>query len=543
MIEFYSLILLLSLTIACLIVSRTLIHYFQLESYQFPGYFRTLLRRCPYALLPGLVLNILWAGGAALLVVLFPGASAWVLSFCESAILLAGAWMIIRLLKTRKEKKPLKYTPRIKRLYLVSGIVFFLILLLSVLYGSRGNGSETRPGPGFVICVSFPFFLPVWVALGGLIAWPFEKLISELYFRDAQRILKSRPDLIKIGITGSWGKTSVKYILGTLLEEKYHTCITPASFNTPMGVTKVIRSQLEPGHRVFVAEMGARHVGDIREMCRLVHPEYGVLTSVGPQHLDTFKTLDRVKKTKYELIDALPPEGAAFFADDNGICRELYQKTQIRKWISGMEPYQTDVWAEEIKIDRNGSSFQLCRKDGSRIFCETRLLGKLNIRNILQAASVCFELGLSDQQIMRGIRKLKPVEHRLQLIQHPNGVSVIDDAFNSNIRGAEQAFSVLKALPARRIVVTPGMVELGSQESALNHELGKKLAECCDIAVLIGTKHSRPIYEGLREMHFPEDTIHTFSGLQEAQKWLQTHTVPGDTILFENDLPDNYSEE
>ena len=137
----------------------------------------------------------------------------------------------------------------------------------------------------------FPVLLPVWIALCGLLAWPLEQLISELYFRDAQRILKERNDLIRIGITGSWGKTSVKFILGTILEERFHTLVTPASFNTPMGVTKVIRSAIEPGHRVFIAEMGARHVGDIKEMCRLVHPQIGILTSVGPQHLDTFKTI------------------------------------------------------------------------------------------------------------------------------------------------------------------------------------------------------------------------------------------------------------
>lgn len=139
-----------------------------------------------------------------------------------------------------------------------------------------------------------------------------EKLISEMYFRDAQRKLRERPDLIKIGITGSYGKTSVKFILGTLLQEKYQTLVTPASFNTPMGVTRIIREKLRPAHQVFVAEMGARHVGDIREMCRLVHPTLGVLTSVGPQHLDTFKTLERIKQTKYELMEAIPQDGCCF---------------------------------------------------------------------------------------------------------------------------------------------------------------------------------------------------------------------------------------
>ena len=161
-------------------------------------------------------------------------------------------------------------------------------------------------------CGLLPLLLPLWVALGGLLAWPIEKLVSEMYFRDAQKKLAARPDIIKIGITGSYGKTSVKFILGTILQEKYQTLITPSSFNTPMGVTKIIRERLTPATQVFVAEMGARHVGDIKELCRLVHPRYGVLTSVGPQHLDTFHTLERIKNTKYELMDAVPADGCCF---------------------------------------------------------------------------------------------------------------------------------------------------------------------------------------------------------------------------------------
>ena len=139
-------------------------------------------------------------------------------------------------------------------------------------------------------------------ALSAKIAQPIENHINKGFFKDARRILLSREGLIKIGITGSYGKTSVKFILGTMLSEKYQTLVTPSSFNTPMGVTKIIRTKLQPAHQVFVAEMGARHVGDIREMCRLVHPSYGVLTSGGPQHLDTFHTLERIKSTKYELM-------------------------------------------------------------------------------------------------------------------------------------------------------------------------------------------------------------------------------------------------
>ena len=453
-------------------------------------------------------------------------------------LLIAGGFILGRVLSEKKAKKAFVFTPRVKRLYAVSFIVmtavlYFIVCLINQLIGLSDIW--------LVLFFLFPMFLPLWIALCGLLAWPIEKAISEMYFRDAQRILRERKDLVRIGITGSWGKTSVKFILGTILEEKYHTLVTPASFNTPMGVTKVIRSRLEPGHRVFVAEMGARHVGDIKEMCRLVHPQIGLLTSVGPQHLDTFKTVERVAKTKYELIEALPEDGEAFFADDGDICRALYEKTKIRKHLTGLDPEKDEIRAEEIRYSPEGSTFLLCRGE-EKTECTTRLLGELNIRNILLCASAALSLGLSMKQIARGISKIKPVEHRLQLVRHPGGLNVIDDAFNSNIRGAKQAFQVLKQFPQKRIVVTPGMVELGGQEAEMNREFGAAMADCCDIAVLVGKKRSEVISAGLKEHGFPQEMIRVVGSLEEATQLIRKITGTGDTVLFENDLPDNYSE-
>ena len=536
-----SILLILGIVIGCLLAGKTLIHYFQLESYQFPGYFRTLRRNLLKSILPGFCMMILLIITMLLIVAASPTIS-WVHYVFDSIILILGGWLIGKAFSEKNAKKAFVLTPRVKRLYAVSLIVLTVILLLVSGRIDPNGGLKTtgeRIAIGFVMI--FPALLPIWIALCGLIAWPIEKGISELYFRDAQRILKERKELIRIGITGSWGKTSVKFILGTILEEKYHTLVTPASFNTPMGVTKVIRSKLEPGHRVFVAEMGARHVGDIKEMCRLVHPEIGVLVSVGPQHLDTFKTLDRVIQTKYELIDALPDDGKAFFSDDGDICRKLFEKTSREKMISGLDPDYDDVWAENIAYSPEGSTFILCTKD-KQIPCRSQLLGELNIRNMLLCASVALQLGLTQEQIARGIEKIRPIEHRLQLIPNPGGMSVIDDAFNSNIRGAKQAFQVLKAFPEKRIIVTPGMVELGEKEYEMNREFGYAMADCCDAAILVGKKRSQSILEGLRDGKFAENNIYVVSSLDEATVLLKQIVRPGDTVLFENDLPDNYSE-
>jgi len=522
--------LILPIWAACMLSCRGLVHYFQLESYQFPGFFRTLLRNVRRAVLPGAVVTAV--GLVCMLVFEAEMKQFWPgVIITALAILGAGVW-VRKTFRDEHAKKKLVFTARIKRLYAVAGVVWLALLLMLAWF------SPYLVWP----LVLFPLLLPLWVALAGLLAWPIEKLISEMYFRDAQRILAKRPDLIKIGITGSYGKTSVKFILGTLLSEKYQTLVTPSSFNTPMGVTKIIRTKLLPAHQVFVAEMGARHVGDIKEMCRLVHPTYGILTSVGPQHLDTFKTIDRIKSTKYELMDAVPENGCCFFPDDGAICRELYDRTTKEKRLCCLTGGpDADVWAEQIRVSPAGSSFELCTREGS-IACETKLLGEHNIQNVLLAATVCLRLGLTLRQIARGIAKLEPVEHRLQLMSNAGGMTIIDDAFNSNPRGAEAALKVLAQFPQRRIIITPGMVELGEKEADFNRAFGEKMASSVDIAILVGKKHTKPIAEGLTAAGFDENSLHAVSSLEEATALLGQLGRAGDTVLFENDLPDHYAE-
>ena len=511
----------LGIAAGSVLASRRLVHYAQLESYQFRGYRKTVLRNWTDAFLPGFVTAL----AGFLPALLLPGGVAKSLAVGAAELALGVLCWILD--ARRKEKKPLRVTARVKRLL---GALALVCLLLTLALARTG-------------CACFlPALLPVWLALALAAVWPVERGIYELYFRDARRVLDSRKDLIRIGITGSYGKTSVKFILGTLLQERFEVLVTPASFNTPMGLASVIRGRLQPGTQVFVAEMGARHRGDIRELCRLVHPRYGVLTSVGPQHLDTFGTLERIRETKYDLIRALPPEGCAFFAEDGGICRELYDRTALPKRLVSLRGEDgADLWAEDVRATPEGSRFTLCAAE-ERVPCETRLLGEHNISNILLAASVCRELGMTLREIARGVARLQPVEHRLQLLPNPGGMTIIDDAFNANPRGVEAALRVLAQFPPRRIIVTPGLVELGGEEADYNRRMGGEIAGAADIAVLVGRKHTGPIAEGLRAAGFPEEEIHTVGSLEEASALLGRIGRAGDTVLFENDLPDNYQE-
>ena len=332
--------------------------------------------------------------------------------------------------------------------------------------------------------------------------------------------------------------------MGTILSEKFNVLNTPESYNTPMGLSKVINNTLNPNHEVFVAELGAKVIGEIREVAELVQPKIGVLTSIGPVHIETFKNIDNIMKTKYELIEELPTDGVAIFNYDNEYIKKIADKTFKEKLLYGLEDIEMlDIYADDIVVSELGSTFTLRDKEGNNISCTTKLLGKHNIYNILAGACVAKTLGLSFEEISRGIAKIEPIEHRLNIINPGTGIIIIDDAFNSNPIGTKAALDVLSQFKeGKKIIVTPGMIELGEMEEAANREFGVNIGKVCDYVILVGEKRTKPIYEGIMETNYKEANIFVVNNLEEATSQIGKIAKPKDVVLFENDLPDNYSE-
>ena len=541
--------------IGMVLAARILLHYFQLESYQFRGYFKTIQRQWKRAFAPGVILTLGYIGvywiGIFLAVFVSIVVNRWLpellLSIINALIPVVLGIVLHRYARNLPQKKKFALTPRMKRLYAALVLACVIAVALnrygSALFLKAYLNSENLTYSHLSMVLEYirpSLFLPFIVALAGVIALPIERLIFHLYFRDAEKKLLENPRLIRIGITGSYGKTSTKFILAEILSQKYNVLATPASFNTPMGVTRIIRERLTPAHQVFIGEMGARHVGEIKELSRLVHPTIGILTAVGPQHLDTFKTIERIEKTKYELIDALPQDGLSVFLNDNGIVYKLYEKTGKPKMLAGKEG--ADAWASDVSVSPQGSHFTLHLGDWEPFECVTPLLGRHNIGNICAACCVAMRLGLNREQIKRGIQSLKPVEHRLQLLKTAGGVTVIDDAFNTNPTSSKEALKVLSSFPGRRVIVTPGMVELGVEEARYNEEFGQAMADAVDVAVLVGKRHTEPIRKGLKEKGFDEQNIHVVASLDEAIRTVNGILRPGDVVMYENDLPDHYNE-
>ena len=517
----------------CVAACRHYVHMLQLESYQLPGYRRWLSRNREQMLKQTVVVGLaatLLSWYMPILLSLFITEQEKRSTAADIVMLVlfvaAVAVLLVRELR-QPEKKPLAFTPRVKRLYLaICALCLAACAVLALLHI-----------PPYIAYAAVAYI----VLAAAAIMQPVENGINRGFFESAKQKLEARPDLIKIGITGSYGKTSTKFALRDILSQKYNVLATPASFNTPMGLSRVVNEQLRPEHELFIAEMGARHVGDIKELCELVKPKYGLLTSIGPQHLETFGSIENIAGTKNELIEALPEDGIAFFSSDGGYVDRLYARCEKEKYRTGFEgDRKLYMTVKDVRVDAQGSRFVLECEDGGRISCRTKLLGRHNIQNIALCAAVARKLGLEYDEIARGIRVIEPVEHRLQLI--PGPMTVIDDAFNSNPTGAAEALRVLSGFSGRRLIITPGMVEQGEKEDELNYAFGTQMPGCVDIVILVGPKHTRPIYDGLVEAGFDEQEIHVVRNLDEATELLRRMGRPGDTVLFENDLPDNYNE-
>ena len=447
--------------------------------------------------------------------------------------------------KSKEEaKKPLIFTPRAKRLYGISIFLVFFDLILTLLIVKWITKDILSYFPLWAGILTIIYYFSSFYTYGAnYIAKPMEERINKKYYIQASEKIK-KMNINSVGITGSYGKTSTKFITETILKEKYKVLKTPESYNTPMGISKIINNELTDDYDVFIAELGATKTGDIDEVAKLTNPKIGIITSIGPCHLETFKSIDNIMRTKYELIENLPDDGIAIFNYDNEYVKRLADKTFKEKLLYGIDNIEdTDVFATNIHVDSLGSSFSLCIKSLGVIECRTKLLGKHNILNILGGAAIASVLGLSLDEIKRGISNLETVEHRLQLIDNGLGILVIDDAFNSNPDGAKAALDVLNSFTDRRkIIVTPGMVELGDIEETENFKFGEQIASVCDIAILVGKKRTLPIYQGMKKHNFNEDNLYVVNSLNEATEILKTLTKVNDVVLFENDLPDTYDE-
>ena len=444
-------------------------------------------------------------------------------------LFLIVAFTIYQLIKesNRTYIKDLVLTARVKRQIAV------VIVLMGLFIWSAMHFMKADLLAALVLAMSYLIIYPM-----ALLTMPMEYLIKKRYENEARTILNGMDDLVKIGITGSYGKTSTKNIINDIISYDRYTLMTPASYNTPMGITRTIREQLKPIHEVFLCEMGADKVGDISYLMEFVKPQYGVVTSIGKQHLNTFHDLDNIIYEKMQEVELLPLDGVAFLNNDNEYIRS-YRINNRCKVVRVATENEADLVASNIRYSKDGSTFSV-RIDGRNHKFTTSLLGKHNITNLLLGIAIALELGMDIKTIQKNVANVKQVEHRLQVKKISN-LTFIDDAFNANPEGSKNALGVLAMMPGKRVIVTPGMIDLGSEQYAVNKQFGEYMPGKADEVILVGEKQTEPILAGLKEASFPMEHVRVFQTINEALAYVYQNFSSADTILLENDLPDAFN--
>lgn len=433
------------------------------------------------------------------------------------------------------KKTPLVQTHRMNRL--ITALAFLVFFFTFALLGLS---IEFVPVYSFAVIALVPVCLPFLVLLANFINFPVEKCIQIHYIRKAKKVLSKYDNLIRIGITGSYGKTSTKYILNKMLSQKYNVCMTPHSFNTPMGITKVVLKYLKPENEVLIAEMGAKKLGEIRELCDIVKPTYGIITPIGKQHLESFGSIENIIKTKSELVEYIGNENLVAFNCDNKLTKAIYDEREGKKISGSLTDKNSYSKISDVRVGEYGSKFTLTVA-GESIDCQTKILGKHNLSNIAVCAGFAHKLGVNLEQICRAILELDCVPHRMEL-KKQNGVIILDNSYNSSIDGYRASLETLSLFKKKtKIIVTPGLVELGDVEQEENVKFGEAIGKVADYVVIVNKVHQDSIREGLLNVGFDEKKILLSETLKEANNLFKDIIKPGDVILFENDLPDSYT--
>ena len=437
--------------------------------------------------------------------------------------------------KKEQNKLPLNYTKRVKRLFITIYLLYLLPVLGMCVFNHMSHLSLYYMIMGLLIYLNYYI---IWIA--NIMNQPIEKSINDHFRYKAIQKLKSM-NLKVIGITGSYGKTSSKNILSDILNMKYNALPTPKNFNTPLGIIRTINQYLDKFNDIFIAEMGAFKQGEIKELCDLVHPNYGILTKIGTAHLESFGSQKNIQKGKFELIESLPSDGIGILNADDPLQVSYKIKNKCKIIWIGMNQ-DADVCACNVKLNADGTNFDVVFKnDDKKYHFTTKLLGIANIYNILAGIALGKAFGMTIPQLQAGVKKVKPVEHRLEMKKMGN-LNIIDDAYNSNPVGAKMALDVLSLMKGKKIVITPGMIEMGAIQDKLNAEFGKQMSQVADAIILVGENQTKPIYEALIKAKYKKENIYVLNDVKEAFPLVQTLKDKDTYVLLENDLPDIFNE-
>jgi len=446
------------------------------------------------------------------------------------------------------------FQKRLKKPVLTKKTVFLILaaLLLEILFIFA---NWFRLTPSFALWLLIFDIFTLAIASGiTLIFQPLVVLGRNQIIKKAKKKRDDFKNLLVIGITGSYGKTSTKEFLATILSEKFKVLKTAEHQNSEVGVSLCILNDLKPEHEIFIVEMGAYNRGGIKLLCDIIKPKIGVLTGINEQHMATFGSLENIIKAKYELIESLPrsesessllrglPEnGLAIFNGDNDYCYELYKKTKKPKKVYSLQStisnLPVDLYTSSIAVNREFLSFKVIDKNGESAIFKANLLGEQNISNILASAVCAKELGMTLEEITKACQKIESWQGGVELKKGINGLNIIDATYSANPDGVISHIDYLKIWPGKKVIIMPCLIELGKVSKRIHKEIGKKIGEVCDLSIITTREHFQEIGEGATEKGLKGENILFIENPKEIFEKIKNFCSHGDVVLLESRMP------
>jgi len=386
----------------------------------------------------------------------------------------------------------------------------------------------------------FDILTPIIISIVVLFFQPFFVLVrNQVLSRARDKIQKTKAvsGLKVVAITGSYGKTSTKEFLATILSKKFNVLKTKDHQNTEVGVARCILDDLKPNHEIFIAEVGAYNKGKVKEVCKILEPQIGIVTGVNEQHLSLFGSMKNLVSAEGggELAEFLVNKGLLIVNGGNKYCLDLYKKFSGNKKIYSLhnKVISSDIWADSIAIDKNKISFLAVNKSGDLAHFDVRVLGGQNIQNLLAAILVASELGMSFGEIAEACKNIFPEQAGMTITQSGSGVYVIDSSYSSNPDGVMADLEYLKIFSGKKVIVMPCLIELGQASRAIHRKIGKKIAETCDLGIITTKEFFKEIVENAQNWGEQKKNILQISDAKLIREKITAFCKPGDAILLE----------
>lgn len=438
----------------------------------------------------------------------------------------------------KKEWRLPKFTYKIIVLSFFCGGILLFVGIQNSLYLLY---FVTSPFNYFLSLFLFDIFFPLFITFFVLLLQVPTFLIRRILIRNAKEKMKKFKNLLVVGITGSYGKTSTKEFLFDLLSSKYKTLKTPANQNSEIGVAKTVLEDLKEEHEIFICEMGAYKKGEIEAICKIVHPRIGILTGISGQHISLFKSLKNIINTKYELIAALPKNGIAIFNATNEECRKLAQRTSVKKYIYSLYPppkknlenLKFDVWAQHINETPDFIEFQMKTFKGNEKM-RLNLLGKYNVENFLGAVTYALHLEIPLISVKEIASNIVPSKTSLRKRLGERNTTIIDDSYSQNPDGVFAAIEYIKKYnEGNKIILMPCLIELGKAAPSFHKSIGRAIGKTFNLAIITTPFYFEEIKIGAMEAGLSDRKILFLNDPRKVLEKVKSYFSPGDVILIE----------